>query len=170
MIKYSKYNIFSKIRDSDNYFIVNLLTGNADILTPDDAEKIKIIQEGKPFNDNRFFKELLEKGYLIDEQEETKLYRNKYLDFIDSREKDEVQLFFITNYSCNFACTYCYQDQYSNPDQELNDEVIDAFFRYIDSNFAGTEKIYYNIRRRTSFKQSKAEKVHYSLLTRATRC
>ncbi len=140
MIKYSKYNIFSKIRDSRNYFLVNLLTGNADLLSPLDAAKVRLIKEGKPLSDNGFFKEFLEKGYLLDELEETKLYRNKYLDFIDSRDKDEVQLFFVTNYSCNFACTYCYQDQYDNPHQELSNEVIDAFFRYIDSDFAGRKK------------------------------
>ncbi len=140
MIKYSKYNIFSKTKDSDNYFIVNLLTGNADILSPEEAEKVQIISEGGSFSDNRFFKELSEKGYLIDEKDETSLYRNKYLDFIDSREKEEVQLFFITNYSCNFTCTYCYQDQYNNPHQELNNEVIDAFFRYVGSDFAGRRK------------------------------
>ena len=168
MIKYSKYNIFSKIRDSDNYFVVNLLTGNADILMPDDAMKIKKVQEGKPIADNRFLKELLEKGYLIDELEETKNYRRKYLDFIDSREKDEVQLFFITNYSCNFACTYCYQDQYSNPDQELNEEVIDAFFRYIASNFALRKKYITVFGGEPLLNGSKHKEFVASLLTRAT--
>ena len=93
MIKYSKYNIFSKIRDSENNFIVNLLTGNADILTPADAEKIKEIRDGIPVSDPAFFEELTEKGYLIDDRDEMMLYRKRYLDFIDSREKDEIQLF-----------------------------------------------------------------------------
>ena len=140
MIKYSKYNIFSAIRDSGNSFIINLLTGSADILSPADADKVKMIQNGKPVADSGFFQELLDKGYLIDEEEETRLFNSKYLDFIDTREKDEIQLFFITNYSCNFACTYCYQDQYSNPAAELNEEIINAFFRYIDTEFAGRKK------------------------------
>jgi uncharacterized protein len=140
MIKYSKYNIFSAIRDSGNSFIINLLTGSADILSPGDADKVKMIQNGKPVADSGFFQELLDKGYLIDEEEETRLFNSKYLDFIDTREKDEIQLFFITNYSCNFACTYCYQDQYSNPAAELNEEIINSFFRYIDTEFAGRKK------------------------------
>lgn len=140
MINYSKYNIFSKIRDSENYFIVNLLTGNADILTVDDAEKLTVVKNGSELPEGAFSDELYNKGYLSEKEEETRLYRKKYLDFIDSRNKDEIQLFFVTNYSCNFACTYCYQDQYNNPNLELNNEVIDSFFNYIKNEFAGRNK------------------------------
>jgi len=77
---------------------------------------------------------------LLDEAEETKLYRSRYLDFIDSRDKDEIQIFFVTNYSCNFACTYCYQDQYNNPHLELSNDIIDAFFDYVGKEFAGRKK------------------------------
>jgi uncharacterized protein len=140
LMKYSKYNIFSKIRDSENYFIINLLSGNADILSMADAEKLDFIRNGEEKAYPELFRELTEKGYLIEEADESRLYRNRYLDFIDSRDKDEIQIFFVTNYSCNFACTYCYQDQYNNPNLELNDEIIDAFFRYVQSEFAGRKK------------------------------
>jgi uncharacterized protein len=139
-MKYSRYNIFSKIRDSENYFIVNLLTGNADILDKEDAESLKVIKNREVISEDTFSDELIDKGYLAEESDETSLYRKKYLDFLDSRDKDEVQLFFVTNYSCNFACTYCYQDQYINPNQELNNEVIDSFFNYIRKEFAGRDK------------------------------
>ncbi len=138
-MEYSKFNIFSRIRDSENYFIINLLTGNADILSVDDARKVEMIKSGKKTDDD-FMSELIEKGYLIDETEETRIYRERYLDFIDSRDKDEIQIFFVTNYSCNFACTYCYQDQYTNPVQGLSTEVIDTFFSYVSREFAGRKK------------------------------
>jgi len=134
-MKFSRYNIFSKIRDSENYFIINLLSGNADILSYADAQKLEILRNGEVMPDQEFTSTLTEKGYIVDEIEENRLYRNRYLDFIDSRDKDEVQIFFVTNYSCNFTCTYCYQDQYSNPHHELNNEVIDAFFGYIQQEF-----------------------------------
>jgi uncharacterized protein len=137
---YSRYNIFSKIRESENYFILNLLSGNADILSSEDAEKVKAIQADNNFPYTDFVRELAGKGYMMDSDEETRLYRKKYLDFIDSRDKDEIQLFFITNYNCNFACSYCYQDQYNNPKQELSIELIDSFFKYIQSEFAGRKK------------------------------
>jgi len=139
-MKYSRYNIFSKIRNSENYFIVNQLTGNADILNISDAGKIEVLRKGETLTDKKFLDELAEKGYITDESEEKKEYGRKYLDFIDSREKDEIQIFFVTNYSCNFACSYCYQDQYQNPEKELNKDVIDAFFSYVKKEFASRRK------------------------------
>src|SRR5664279_2318059 len=140
MVKYSRFNIFSKIKESDNYFIINLLTGNADILEIDDAAKIQALKKGEILKNDSLLAELKSKGYMAEEADEEKLYRNKYLDFLDSRSKDEIQLFFVTNYSCNFSCTYCYQDQYTNTDKELNNEVIDSFFNYIKNEFAGRNK------------------------------
>jgi len=139
-MKYSRYNIFSRIRDSENHFIVNLLSGNADILGNSDARKIETIRKGAGFTDKAFLDELIEKGYVTDESDESREYRRKYLDFIESREKDEIQIFFVTNYSCNFACSYCYQDHYQNPGNELNKDVIDAFFNYVKKEFASRRK------------------------------
>lgn len=137
---FSKHNIFSRIKNSENFFIVNLLTGNADIVEPAYAEKIIRLKNGKDFTDDEFLTELSEKGYWVDEKEEQKLYRSKYLDFVDSRDDDEIQLFFVTNYSCNFACSYCYQDEYAPSEGVLTTEIIDAFFRYIQAEFSGRKK------------------------------
>ena len=38
-MEHSKHNIFSKIADSESYFIVNPLSGHADILEPGEAQK-----------------------------------------------------------------------------------------------------------------------------------
>ena len=137
---FSKHNIFSKIKGSDNFFIVNLLTGNADILNPSDAEKIVKVRNRENFSDDDFIRELSEKGYLAEEKEESKLFRAKYLDFLDSREDDEIQLFFVPNYSCNFACSYCYQDEYAPSKGQLTNQIIDSFFGYIQNEFAGRRK------------------------------
>jgi uncharacterized protein len=139
-MKFSRYNIFSKIRESDNYFILNLLNRNADILNATEAEKVKECRDTDDLPENEFVRELAGKGYLMDTDEESRIYRKKYLDFIDSRDKDEIQLFFITNYSCNFSCSYCYQDQYNNPNKELIPELIDSFFTYINAEFSGRKK------------------------------
>jgi uncharacterized protein len=137
---FSKHNIFSKIKDSENFFIVNQLTGNADILTPVDAEKVKKVQNSNLHDDPVFISELQEKGYLTDKSEEDKLFRKKYLDFLDYREEEEIQLFFVPNYSCNFACSYCYQDEYAPSKGQLTTEIIDSFFDYIQIEFAGRRK------------------------------
>ncbi|MCX6304509.1 MAG: radical SAM protein [Bacteroidetes bacterium] len=136
---YSKHNIFSRITGSENFFIVNILSGSADILTPSEGRMLNDFLGGKAIAEE-FRANLMAQGYLVDGQEEERLYRNKYLDFIDTRDEDEVQLFFVPNYSCNFACTYCYQDEYANSKQELTTDVIDAFFRYVGHEFAGRKK------------------------------
>ncbi len=137
---FSKHNIFSKIKNSKNYFIVNLLSGNADILSPEDAKKIGNIIKNENITDENFANELSEKGYWVNEHDENKLYRNKYLDFIDGREDDEIQLFFVPNYSCNFSCSYCYQDEYAPTRGLLTTDIIDSFFTYIQKEFAGKRK------------------------------
>lgn len=138
-MKLSSYSIFSKIKDSDNHLLVNLLSGSADILNSDEAaEYQQLILNG--IASDSFKSSLAENGYWVDEVEEKKLYRNKYLDFIDNRETDEVQLFFVPNYACNFACSYCYQDEYTNPNQFATNELVDAFFDYIQKQFAARKK------------------------------
>ncbi len=136
---YSRHNIFSRIKGSDNYFIVNLLTGSADILSPAEGTMLSNFLEGDEISEE-FRKNLTEQGYFMDRSEEERLYRAKYLDFTDTRDGDELQLFFVPNYACNFACTYCYQDEYANPASGLTFEVTKAFFSYINREFAGRKK------------------------------
>ncbi len=132
-MEYSKHNIFSKIASSDQYFIVNPLSGQADILNPEEAQRYidKKIEDVEQY---------VEKGYLVDPEEEERRFRAQYLDFIDERDNDEVQLFFTPWYTCNFDCSYCFQDEYLNPQQVLSDEVIEAFFRYVDERLADRKK------------------------------
>ncbi len=129
-MRFSKHNILGRIKDSGSYFIVNCLSGNADILT---AEKYEEILSGKLTD----LEEYETKGYLMDEKEEERLYRKAYVDFLDARERDEVQLFFVPTYDCNFACAYCYQSAYGNKRSEWSTEVADAFFAYIEDAFYG---------------------------------
>ena len=136
---YSKQNILSKVRDSEKYFIVNLLSGNADMLEPEEAKQLSNIKEGAD-PDESFTEALLEKGYLTDSLTENRLFKKRYFDFINERDKEEIQLFFILNYSCNFSCTYCYQDEYKNPGSGSGYEIIDAFFNYIQHEFATRRK------------------------------
>src|SRR4030043_936036 len=121
----SKYNIFSKLEDSDDFFIVNLLSRNADILNPDLAKEY---ETGKFSNKEEWIK----KGYLVDPEEEDKKYKHAYLNFIQKRKKDEVQLFFVPTYNCNFACIYCYQDGYNQEIKLVAKKPKKGFFIYIN--------------------------------------
>ena len=128
MIK-SKHNIVSKVSGSDQYFAVNLLSGNADLLSKEEADALLTNEEGSNI-DQEILQNLTEKGYLVTPESENKRFRNSYFDFVDQRDEEEVQLFFVPNYSCNFSCSYCYQDEYTNPNQHATPELVEAFFQY----------------------------------------
>jgi uncharacterized protein len=132
-LTFSRHNIFSKLADSENSFLVNLLTGNADILSPEKAQEVK----DRVFTD---IDEYVAKGYLVEAAEEEKVFRKRYADFLDNREKDEIQIFFVPWYSCNFGCAYCYQDGYDNIPGGPTGDVLDAFFAYIGREFKGRRK------------------------------
>ncbi len=132
-MKPSKHNIIGRLKNSSEYYIVNLLSGQADILEPEKAKELLAgtVSDPAPF---------VEKGYIVDPAEEDQLFRAKYLNFIENREKDEIQIFFVPWYTCNFSCSYCYQEPYHNEPAPLNKEIIDSFFTYIDNTFANRQK------------------------------
>ena len=134
-MQFSNHNIFSKIRDSEKFFLLNLLSKNADIIEPELAGRM---------NSNALteteMQEFISKGYLADPEEEQGRYRRAYLDFLEARENSEIQLFFVPTYGCNFSCSYCYQSGYNRPAGRLDRRVIDAFYAYVDTVFAGKNK------------------------------
>lgn len=129
----SKHNILTRLADSDKYLIVNLLAQSADII--DEQQYLDIKN-----NSYQNTEELIGKGYLVDPAEENKNYHTKYLEFLDSRDTDEVQLFFVPNYSCNFSCSYCYQNEYMVRSKQPGKEIIDAFFSYVEQKFIDRKK------------------------------
>ncbi|MCK9639721.1 MAG: radical SAM protein [Prolixibacteraceae bacterium] len=138
MIK-SKHNIVSKVLHSDQFYVVNLLSGNADLLSEEEAKAL-LVGEQEQNGNPELMKDLAEKGYLVTAENENKLYRNRYFDFVDQRGDEEVQLFFVPNYSCNFSCSYCYQDEYTNPHQSATPELIKAFFEYVRKELPNRRK------------------------------
>ncbi len=128
----SKHNIIVPVKDSEDFFIVNPLHKSADIIS---GEELKMLQNEVDENG-----EFTSRGYLVDESKEKRAFKMAYLDFTEERLDDETQLFFVPNYSCNFACSYCYQEGYEPVKQTLNKEIIDAFFEYVRIEFAGKRK------------------------------
>ena len=126
----SRHNITGRLKDSEGSFIINPLSRSADLLSPERAGELASGTFSNP-------RELAEKGYLVDPDEETRNFRAAYLDFLDSRDHGETQLFFVPWYSCNFACPYCYQEGYAAQSGVLGDEVSEAFFNYVGKEFAG---------------------------------
>lgn len=128
----SQHNIIVPIKDTEEYFIVNPLHKSADVIS---ANEVKMLKNKLDPNG-----EFAQRGYLVDEAKEKRAFKLAYLDFTEKREDDETQLFFVPNYSCNFACSYCYQEGYNPVQKVVTNEVVDAFFAYIKTEFAGRRK------------------------------
>lgn len=138
-LTFSRHNIFSGIPGTDKHFILNLLSGSADILDTEEVHLLDDLKKDHPVP-KEFYELMAERGYISDPVEEQRRFRSRYLDFLDDREKEEVQIFFVPDYSCNFSCSYCYQDEYHQPHTELSQTLIDAFFAHINKQFAGRKK------------------------------
>lgn len=127
----SKHTVVSRMRDSESWFALNLLSGNADIVERD-------VAEGILRGDHPLLPEFIAKGYRIDSPEaETAQFNAALSAFKEERDRDEVQLFFVPRYDCNFGCSYCFQDQYAQDGIVPTREIADAFFDHIRTAFAG---------------------------------
>lgn len=137
MLQLSRFNIVSPIAGTDQFYIVNLLSGQADVLEAIEAQQLTDMNRVANAN---FDEEFVKRGYVVDPAEEDRRYRKAYLDFIDGRNTDEIQLFYVPSYACNFDCSYCYQQSYETPKDAQQDAVLGAFFEYIDRHFIGQKK------------------------------
>jgi uncharacterized protein len=130
----SKHNIYSAVHGTnDVHFIVNLLSGNADLLST--AEMNSLLNGDAADNPD-----FIPKGYIVDPVSEEKEFRRQYLNFLDTRDTDEVQLFYVPSYACNFGCSYCYQTGYTQVPKDNGMQAAGEFFRYINSCFVNRKK------------------------------
>ncbi len=129
----SRHNILAKLNERPEWLLVNLLSGEADLLGAEEGARLS---RGE-LDDEA---ELARKGYLVEPTEEARRYRRAYLDFVEARATDEVQLFYVPSYACNFDCSYCYQAEYAPEPRGDADALLDAFFAYVDSAFSDRRK------------------------------
>lgn len=134
MHKLSAHNIISPIENTGKHILINVLSGHADIVSEEEMRILKNPPEG------RYPQTFIEKGYVVDPDEEYQRYQIEYINFLEEREKEEIQLFFVPTYACNFVCTYCYQSGYENPKEQLSRAVVDAFFSFVDQKFSNRKK------------------------------
>jgi uncharacterized protein len=132
-VNLSRHNILTPVHGDDRWLLVNLLSGQADLLPAEDGLALSRGEAPHP-------EQLAAKGYLVDPEEEQRRYRKAYLDFLDTRASDEVQLFYVPSYACNFGCSYCFQDEYAPGEGAEALQVLQAFFEYVDDTFTDRKK------------------------------
>jgi len=114
------------------------LAGSSDLLSA--AEAAALTTGARAVEQDTLRQTFAERGYLSDEASEQRRYRAAYLAAMQTRDEDEVQLFFAPTYACNFDCAYCYQTEYAHDGGYARTEVIAAFYAYVEQSFAGRKK------------------------------
>lgn len=136
-MKTSKYTFLAKKYKSGDIMAVNYLSGSIDLIEKDEASEFQERFSSGSWEDYHLRDYLLERGYIYrNEVEEEEKIRERYLEFSDEYEKTPVQLIFSTSFVCNFACKYCFQEEYQNSKKMLDFEITDSFFSHINKQFA----------------------------------
>ena len=126
----SKYTIFSKLKDSKNWFILNLLT---------EKRIYWMNQQGHLYREGSFpiLNHIGKRAISWIPMKRQNSLKPAIWISRNNRKNPKLRYFMSPTYQCNFACTYCYQESYENPPREQQLAVMDSFFSYLDNNFAG---------------------------------
>ncbi len=134
----AKNNIIIKIQHSNKpeYAILNPISGSFDIMGEDEYQSLQKLTEGEaPTSDLSSY--LLERGYAYNNPEDQEnAIRKAYTDFNNEIANSQVQLMLVPTYSCNLACTYCFQHGIDGRPTLISKEIVDAFFDYAKINFS----------------------------------
>jgi uncharacterized protein len=136
----AKNNIIIKVKDCDEYAILNPISGSFDLMDGREAALLRKVEAGESV-DADFARYLLERGYAYPSRgEETAAVARAYEEFRREIEDTQVQLMLIPTYGCNLACAYCYQHGAPTDLTLIKKDTVDAFFAYIGEHFAHARK------------------------------
>lgn len=144
----AKNNIIVKIKNSrqPEYAILNPISGCFDIMDGNENQALQHIMDGESM-DKDFEAYLLERGYAFaNKKAHDAAIDQAYVEFNNEINNSQVQLMLVPTYSCNLACTYCYQGRGADSSQAvpvnmdsrpnlITEEIVDAFFDYAKINF-----------------------------------
>lgn len=137
----SRYTLLLPAPTDNQFLLVNYLSGNIDQM---DATEYQLLvqtikrQDWHDYPQSQYF---LKRGYLFTTPEqEQQAIQDSYIQFQMDNDLDQIQIIFVPTYSCNFACSYCFQQEYGTTQQFVTLPVIDRFFAFIASMFAQEEQ------------------------------
>jgi len=136
----SRYNIYIKIPNSENYILIHGYTGAVDIVNVEIINFLKEFDHNSISNlDSETIKILLKRGYLTDisfrsEKSKIELISN-YL-----KQKNKISNFlFVVTYKCNLKCNYCFQKKLQKNRPRWTNTTISK--EYIDYAFKAMKEI-----------------------------
>lgn len=134
----AKNNIIVKIDKWDpvEYAILNPVSGSFDLMSEEEYQMYQKAEAGLPIK-TELEEYLVDRGYLFRDMENYHASLEKaYQSFQNEIDKSQVQLMLIPTYSCNLACTYCFQHGIDGRPTMISKETVDSFFDYARREFA----------------------------------
>ena len=132
----SRYTFYVPREGSDELLVLNYLTGAIDLIESDQKEEFLRRFDTNLWDGYGLTDYMLDRGYLVESKEkEEEIIQAKYFEFQEEYDRTPVQLIFSMTYSCNFSCSYCFQEEYLHNSGGLGREITDAFFRHVDRKF-----------------------------------
>jgi len=133
----AKNNIIVKIDkwDPPEYTILNPVSGSFDLMSEPEYQMYLNAEKGLPL-EKESERYLIERGYLFEDRESYEgSLENAYQSFRQEIDKAQIQLMLIPTYSCNLACTYCFQHGIDGKPTLISKETVDSFFDYARNEF-----------------------------------
>lgn len=138
----AKNNIIVKMdrKEPVEYAILNPVSGSFDLMNREEYEMYLNLERGVE-TDAGMTEYLIERGYVFEDQKSCdQSIEAAYREFQEEMKDAQVQLMLIPTYSCNLACTYCFQHGIEGRPRLISKETADAFFDYARTEFAGERK------------------------------
>jgi uncharacterized protein len=134
----AKNNIIVKMDRNDpvEYAILNPIAGSFDLMSEAEHTEYLKLEQGQE-SDSEMTDYLIERGYAFKDRDAyEQSLENAYREFQEEVRDSQVQLMLIPTYSCNLACTYCFQHGIDGKPKLITKEIVDAFFDYSREEFS----------------------------------
>lgn len=121
------------------YSILNPVSGSFDLMNQQEYDAYKMAEAGNEISIE--LKEyFLERGYFYkDEESRNNSFQKAFDEFNKEIDNSQIQLLLIPTYSCNLACTYCFQQGIDGRSTLISTEQVDSFFKYAREEFANVK-------------------------------
>lgn len=138
----AKNNIIVKLDRYDpvEYAILNPVAGSFDIMNEQEYSQYRELEDGKEI-DSQMADYLIERGYLFEDNlgfEQS--LKAAYTEFQNELRDAQIQLMLVPTYSCNLACTYCFQHGIDGKPSLISRETVDSFFEYAEKEFGDAKR------------------------------
>lgn len=129
--KSSRYNFYIA-DDMDNLYIYNSLSNCLSQI--DEPELWESLNRNSGLDSSiKYFSQLLSHNFILPDYV-NELDIIKYFAYKDRFDNSFLKLGIIPTYDCNFACTYCYQQDNIPGLADMSDETVANLLRYVESD------------------------------------